>query len=82
MVTILSRLKTRQDDKGLRRRTRNSKYDLGIVHKGAYVNFMMEEGDDRTLRATYGQNYNRLAKVKKRYDSTNLFRVNQNVGPK
>ncbi len=47
---------------------------------GAYVNFMMEEGEDR-IRATYGRNYDRLAKVKKRYDPTNLFRVNQNIKP-
>ena len=47
---------------------------------GAYVNFMMEEGDDR-IRATYGKNYDRLAKIKKRYDPTNLFRVNQNIKP-
>ena len=47
---------------------------------GAYVNFMMEEGDDR-IRATYGKNYDRLARIKKRYDPTNLFRVNQNIKP-
>lgn len=47
---------------------------------GAYVNFMMDEGDDR-IRATYGKNYDRLSKVKKRYDPTNLFRVNQNIKP-
>jgi hypothetical protein len=47
---------------------------------GAYVNFMMEEGDDR-VRATYGANYGRLAKVKKKYDPSNLFRVNQNIQP-
>jgi FAD/FMN-containing dehydrogenase len=45
---------------------------------GAYVNFMMEEGDDR-IRATYGDNYARLAEVKAAYDPTNLFRVNQNI---
>jgi len=48
---------------------------------GAYVNFMMEEGEDR-IRATYGKNYDRLAKIKKRYDPGNLFRVNQNIKPK
>ena len=47
---------------------------------GAYVNFMMDEGEDR-IRATYGKNYDRLAKVKKRYDPANLFRVNQNIKP-
>ncbi len=48
---------------------------------GAYVNFMMEEGEDR-VRATYGKNYARLAKIKKRFDPSNLFRVNQNIKPK
>jgi FAD/FMN-containing dehydrogenase len=47
---------------------------------GAYVNFMMDEGEDR-VRATYGKNYARLAKIKKRYDPTNRFRVNQNIKP-
>jgi len=47
---------------------------------GAYINFMMDEGDDR-IKATYGKNYARLAKVKKRYDPKNLFRVNQNIKP-
>jgi len=47
---------------------------------GAYVNFMMDEGDDR-IRATYGKNYDRLARLKKQYDPGNLFRVNQNIKP-
>ena len=47
---------------------------------GAYVNFMMEEGDDR-VKATYGDNYERLVAVKTKYDPTNLFRVNQNIKP-
>jgi len=48
---------------------------------GAYINFMMDEGEER-IRATYGKNYKRLAKIKKRYDPGNLFRVNQNIRPK
>ena len=47
---------------------------------GAYVNFMMEEGDDR-VKATYGSNYERLAAVKQKYDPANLFRVNQYTKP-
>uniref|UniRef100_Q01VV3 FAD linked oxidase domain protein n=1 Tax=Solibacter usitatus (strain Ellin6076) TaxID=234267 RepID=Q01VV3_SOLUE len=47
---------------------------------GAYVNFMMEEGEDR-VRATYGKNYDRLARVKARYDPENFFSVNQNIKP-
>jgi FAD/FMN-containing dehydrogenase len=47
---------------------------------GAYVNFMMEEGQER-VRATYRDNYDRLAKVKRKYDPGNLFHINQNVVP-
>jgi hypothetical protein len=47
---------------------------------GAYVNFMMDEGEDR-VKATYGKNYDRLTKVKKKYDKNNLFRFNQNIRP-
>ena len=47
---------------------------------GAYVNFMMDEGEER-VKATYGDNYNRLAEIKAKYDPTNLFRVNQNIKP-
>jgi hypothetical protein len=47
---------------------------------GAYVNFMMDEGEDR-IKATYGDNYPRLASIKKKYDPNNFFRVNQNIKP-
>ncbi len=47
---------------------------------GAYVNFMMDEGQER-VQATYRENYQRLAAIKRRYDPDNLFRVNQNVRP-
>ncbi len=47
---------------------------------GAYINFMMEEGADR-IRATYGENYNRLAEIKAKYDPGNFFNVNQNIVP-
>ena len=47
---------------------------------GAYVNFMMEEGQDR-VKASFRDNYDRLATIKKKYDPTNFFRVNQNIKP-
>jgi len=47
---------------------------------GAYVNFMMEEGQDR-VKASYGDNYKRLVEIKKKYDPNNFFRVNQNINP-
>ena len=47
---------------------------------GAYVNMMMDEGQERVI-AAYRDNYARLAKVKAKYDPQNLFRVNQNIKP-
>jgi hypothetical protein len=48
---------------------------------GAYVNFMMDEGDAR-VRASYRGNYERLAVAKASYDPANVFRVNQNIQPR
>jgi FAD/FMN-containing dehydrogenase len=47
---------------------------------GAYINFMMDEGQDR-IRASYRGNYARLTQVKRRYDPDNTFHVNQNIQP-
>jgi FAD/FMN-containing dehydrogenase len=52
-------------------------FDLG----GAYPNFMMDDESDGRLKATYGENYARLAAVKKKFDPRNLFQVNQNIRP-
>jgi FAD binding domain/Berberine and berberine like len=51
-------------------------YSLG----GAYVNFMMDEGSGR-VKATYRDNYDRLLEIKRKYDSNNFFRINQNINP-
>jgi FAD/FMN-containing dehydrogenase len=47
---------------------------------GAYINFMMDEGQER-IKATYRDNFERLVDIKNKYDPTNLFRVNQNIRP-
>jgi FAD/FMN-containing dehydrogenase len=47
---------------------------------GAYLNFMMEEGQER-IQAAYRDNYQRLATIKKKYDPKNFFCVNQNIRP-
>ena len=47
---------------------------------GAYVNMMMDEGDAR-VRASYQDNYARLAQAKRTYDPENTFRINQNITP-
>ncbi len=52
-----------------------------VSRDGAYVNFMGDAGDER-LRASYGDaKYERLVALKRRYDPTNLFRLNQNITP-
>ena len=48
---------------------------------GAYVNFMMEDEGEARIRASYRGNYDRLTQIKKRYDPTNLFHINQNIPP-
>jgi FAD/FMN-containing dehydrogenase len=48
---------------------------------GAYVNFMMEEGQER-VKASYRGNYDKLVKIKAKYDPNNFFKVNQNIEPK
>jgi FAD binding domain/Berberine and berberine like len=48
---------------------------------GAYVNMMMDEGQQR-VRAAYRDNHDRLARVKASYDPDNVFRINQNIEPK
>jgi hypothetical protein len=48
---------------------------------GAYVNFLVDEGEARVREAYPGRTWERLAEVKARYDPTNLFRLNQNIPP-
>ncbi len=51
------------------------------VSQAAYVNFLdRDDGADR-IRAAYGENYDRLVALKRKYDPTNFFRMNQNVRP-
>ena len=51
-------------------------YTLGT----GYVNFNMQESGER-VRAMYGANYDRLARIKAQYDPDNVFRLNQNIEP-
>jgi FAD/FMN-containing dehydrogenase len=51
-------------------------YSMG----GGYLNFMMDEGQDR-VKATYRGNYDRLVEIKRKYDPENFFHVNQNIRP-
>jgi hypothetical protein len=61
--------------------------DQGAIRGGAaspeelvYVNNLGDEGPQR-VHAAYGENYPRLAGLKRTYDPDNLFRANQNIDP-
>ena len=56
------------------------KASAGFASAGAYVNFLTADETDR-VKSAYGQNYDRLAQVKRKYDPENLFRTNWNVKP-
>ena len=47
---------------------------------GAYINFTMDEGEEQ-VKENYSSNYQRLSEIKRKYDPSNLFRVNQNIKP-
>jgi hypothetical protein len=42
------------------------------------LNFQSDAGDD-VIRASFGDNYARLAELKRKYDPTNFFSLNQNI---
>jgi FAD/FMN-containing dehydrogenase len=48
---------------------------------GVYANFLEAEGEARIREAYPAATYERLAEIKRRYDPTNLFRLNQNIRP-
>jgi FAD/FMN-containing dehydrogenase len=51
------------------------------VSPAAYVNFLDSDDGAERIRAAYGENYDRLVSLKRRYDPTNFFRMNQNIRP-
>lgn len=46
----------------------------------SYVNYLGDEGPS-AVKASYGDNYARLASLKRKYDPDNFFRFNQNIVP-
>ena len=50
-------------------------------HQHVYVNFLMEEGEDRIREAYGAAKYDRLKALKRKYDPNNFFRLNQNIPP-
>ena len=54
---------------------------LAPHHTSVYVNFLMEEGEERVRQAYGAPKYARLKALKRTYDPTNFFRMNQNIRP-
>jgi FAD/FMN-containing dehydrogenase len=54
---------------------------LGANDAGVYSNFLEVEGEERIRSAYPGDTYERLSEIKRRYDPSNLFRMNQNIRP-
>ena len=61
--------------------SRNFWSALEPYHTSVYVNFLMEEGEDRVREAYGAEKYDRLKALKRRYDPDNLFQLNQNIPP-
>jgi len=54
---------------------------LAPHHTSVYVNFLMEEGEERIRQAYGAVKYNRLKALKRKYDPSNFFTLNQNITP-
>jgi FAD/FMN-containing dehydrogenase len=54
---------------------------LEPFHTGVYVNFMMDEGEERIRQAYGARKFDRLKALKSKYDPDNFFSLNQNITP-
>jgi FAD/FMN-containing dehydrogenase len=81
MVNVAALLKN-PDDAPVHERWAN---DFAVALRqddlSGYVNFLGNEGAERIRAAYPGATWDRLVAVKRRYDPTNLFRLNQNISP-
>jgi hypothetical protein len=81
VMNVHGRWENAADDKRCMQWSRDYfKASAPFASAGAYVNFLTEDEGDR-VRSAYGPNYERLARIKRKYDPDNLFRVNQNIKP-
>lgn len=60
--------------------TRKFWKEIEPLTNGVYVNHLGTDDDPRIANA-YGENFERLKKIKKRYDPDNFFRMNNNIKP-
>jgi len=81
MLAVNSAWLTPEDESNQRAWVENVWSALRPSANGVYVNFLGEEGESRIRQAYPGATYERLVAVKRQYDPTNVFRLNQNIKP-
>lgn len=81
LLIVSQWLDAKDDDKNVA--WARATYDALGPHMVAesYTNYQTEDQTKNALEQAYGRNYERLVALKKKYDPTNLFRLNQNIKP-
>jgi hypothetical protein len=80
-ININATTATREGFEEEREWSRNFWTALRPHHTSVYVNFLMEEGEERVRQAYGAERYERLKALKRSYDPDNFFRLNQNIPP-
>lgn len=82
MVTIIGLWYDPEDDGVAHRKWAADLWaEIAPAARGAYVNFLQDDGDTRKREAYIGQTFRRLREVKALYDPENVFSFNQNIAP-
>ena len=81
VLNIHTRWRDASDDKKCLAWAREFHTATEPFSQGVYVNFLSDEGEERVRAAYTPAVWDRLVRVKKKYDPTNLFQMNQNIKP-
>ena len=80
-VVVVASWQERADAEASTQWARSTWARIEPLTTGFYVNLAGIEDAERRAHAAYGENYARLASLKRRYDPGNLFRLNANIKP-
>ncbi|MEN8224495.1 MAG: FAD-binding oxidoreductase [Bacteroidota bacterium] len=81
VMNIHTRWREASDDEKCLKWARDFFADTKAYSHGVYVNFISDEGENRTREAYSPEVWGRLVQVKTKWDPENLFRVNMNIKP-